>query len=124
VSSPIEITAEVLDLLKNASALNVDLRTADLDHAPNVDPPMVVVGPPSWHYRTPGTDPVDYALAVWVVVAETERAMTELMAYVPRVAAVLDEPSGIVVLRAEPTAFPSGSSPLPAYRIDIEVDSS
>lgn len=121
---PLELVEEIRSYLTDAPALAGEngLVIADLDHAPNVDPPMAVVGPPEWKYASPTGDGVaTYTLTVYVVVAQAESAFRELMTWTGRVARVLDEPPGTAVKGARPTVFSAGGTDLPAYAIDIEV---
>lgn len=101
-----------------------DLQLTDLDLAPNLRPPSIVVGPPTATPQTSASGtggPMRYRLSVWVVVANTDRAYRELLSYTQRVARALDEPAGLAVVQWAPTTFPTGGTELPAYAIDLEV---
>ena len=121
---PASLVDEVHDWLTQATALQGSVRIADLDLAPNVDPPAAIVGPPIAEPRTPGSDgggPVRYRLTVWVVVGESDRAFRDLLEHTEAVVRVLDEPAGITIVEWRPTTFPVGQTELPAYAIDLEV---
>lgn len=122
---PAALVAEIHEWLKARTELDA-LRVVGLDEglAPNLDPPSIVVGPPT---MTPtvtaagGGGAVRYRLVVYVVVAESDRAFLDLLEHAERVVRALDEPAGIAVVEWRPTTFPAGSTELPAYAIDIEV---
>lgn len=120
---PASLVQEIHEWLAGRTELE-DLERTDLDLAPNIRPPSIVVGPPT---ATPqvtasgGGGAMTYRLTVYVVVAETERAYRDLLEFAERVARALDEPAGIQVTEWRPTTFPTGGTELPAYAIDIEV---
>ncbi len=93
--------------------------TTDLGHA--LAPPSVVVGPPAleWEGGCPG--PTGARFLVYVVVDQADRALESLWDLVPQVAAVVDEDTAGVVVRAEPGVYPAGGTDLPAYVIEVEV---
>lgn len=118
----VEVVQEIRDHLAGASDITDVLRVADLDTAPNLDPPMVVVGSPSWTYSNPvGGGAAEYTLAVYVVEADNDRAYVDLLNHTALVARVLDQPDNLAVKGGRPTAFPSGDTDLPAYAIDLGV---
>ncbi len=102
------------------------LRLVGLDEglAPNLDPPAIVVGPPTMAPTVTAAGAggaLRYRLTVYVVEAEGERAFRDLMDHAQLVVTALDEPEGIRILEWRPTTFPAGSTELPAYAIDLEV---
>lgn len=125
---PAAFVDEIHTWLKGRPELDA-LRLADLDLAPNTDPPMIVVGPPTWTPLVTASGdggPFRYRLTVWVVEpygpdAATDRAFRDLMDHCGLVARALDIPEGIRITEARPTSFPVGGTELPAYAIDIEV---
>lgn len=121
---PVEVVDEILELLRGDATLADLIRVSDLDGAPNVDPPMAIIGPPTWTYANPtGGGLAEYTLTVYVVEAQTEGALRALLEHTALVARVLDGPDGLAVKGARPTAFPSGTEELPAYAIDLGVTS-
>lgn len=122
-AGPALVVDEVRDHLAGHALLAGVLEVTELDLAPNLHPPSVVVGPPTMRASTPaGTDgPVLHRLTVYVVVQEDEGAYRSLLDLTQLVVRVLDEPAGITIPEWRPTTFPSGAVELPAYAIDIEV---
>ncbi len=122
-TGPALIVGEIHDHLASRPYLD-GIRGADLDLAPDVDPPMWVVGPPSMTPQVTaagGGGAFLYRLVVYVVVAEGERAFGQLLEWAQLVGRALDEPPGIRIVEYRPTTFPTGSAELPAYAIDLEV---
>jgi hypothetical protein len=118
----VQVMDEIVAHLQGHPEIAGVLRVADLDDAPNSDPPMVAVGAPSWTYSNPaGGGVAEYTLAVYVVEAFGERALRDLLVHTDLVARVLDEPAGLAVKGGRPTSFPAGSQELPAYAIDLGV---
>jgi hypothetical protein len=103
-----------------AVALSGDRRwrfSADL--AGTVQPPTVVLGPPElseWGYDG---QPHVASFSVAVVVAESARAVGELLALLPAVVAAVDSVPDVAVSRAAPGTWPAGN--LPCYLIEIEA---
>lgn len=86
-----------------------------------VDPPAVVIGPPTLTWETTCTDPNESAFPVAVVVAAGDRAMDRLWDLVPLVAAAIESVPGAVVRTATPGSFAVGASDLPSYEIAVEM---
>jgi len=122
-AGPAQVVDEIHAHLGGHPLLAGELEVTDLDLAPNLNPPSVVVGPPTMLPKTTAADsgPMLCQLTVYVVVNESERAFREVLDVAQLVVRVLDEPAGIVVTQWRPLTFPSGSAELPAYAIDIEV---
>lgn len=121
---PASLVDEIHALLEDAPLLAGVMEITDLDLAPNLNPPSVVVGPPTMTPSTTAADgggPLLYRLTVYVVVQEDEAAYRSLLDVAQLVVRVLDEPAGIRITEWRPTSFPAGSVELPAYAIDIEV---
>lgn len=94
------------------------------DPGARVDPPGVVIGPPTLHWEGPCLAPTRATFRISVVVKANDRAMQTLWGLVPAVGAALDNintPS-VAVIRAEPGVYPSGGTDLPAYQITAEVE--
>lgn len=87
-----------------------------------LDPPAAVVGPPRLELNSIGANPTEATFVVPVVVAQTERALEDLMSWTPRIIEALDDVDDAVVRRADPGPWPSGAgTDLPAYLITVEV---
>lgn len=86
-----------------------------------LDPPAVVVAPPRLFWDVLGGPPTRARFTTAVVVADTERAMAELMTWVLPVAAALRK-AAVSVGPADPGTWPAGGgSELPAYLIPVDV---
>jgi len=122
-SGPAAIVDEIHVHLDGHVLLAGELEVTDLDLAPNLHPPSVVVGPPTMTPQTTAADagPMRHRLTVYVVVAEDEGAYRALLELAQLVVRALDEPTGIRITEWRPTTFPAGGVELPAYAIDIEV---
>lgn len=86
-----------------------------------MDPPAAVLGPPSLEWGGMCSDPTSATWHVFVVVQLDERAVERLMAFVPLVAAAIDELPDAAVSRADPVVYPSAGTELPAYDIQVDV---
>ncbi|MHA6626886.1 hypothetical protein ACU61A_15735 [Pseudonocardia sichuanensis] len=107
-----------------AAALEAALKTVEglrvyTDPAATVNPPGVVVVPPTLTWGGYRDGPTDALFVVAVVVRPDARAVERLWELVPRVAAALDELPDVAVRQAEPGTW--GSSNLPAYLIETGV---
>lgn len=89
-------------------------------HTP-VDPPGIVLGPPSLTWSAHCNGPTSGRFLAYVVVTADDRALTALWDLVPLVADAVETVEDAVVMRADPANFSGGSSDLPSYMIEIEV---
>lgn len=116
-----------------AAALKSVLDTIDgvrayADLGARVDPPGVLIGPPTLGWRAfCGPRPTSARFPLWVVAAADERGMSVLWDLVPAVAKAVEQgmPSAAVQdgpSAASPTVYPSAGIELPAYQLLIEVD--
>jgi len=121
------VVAQAAQNLKTVLS-NVDgLRVYD-DLGARIDPPAVLIGPPTlgwqaFHSHTP----TNARFTLWLVVPADERALPRLWALVPAVVEAVEAgmPSATVqdgVSAATPTVWPSAGIELPAYQILVEVD--
>jgi hypothetical protein len=86
-----------------------------------LDPPAAVVAPSRSSWETFGDAPTKSQFTAVVLVADTERAMAELTALYPTVAAALRK-TAITVGLPEPGTWPAGGGvELPAYLFKVEV---
>lgn len=105
-------------------SLLTTLRTTGMRVVPDVgqavDPPALVVPPPTLSYDVYRPDPTGASFKVALVVAQDERAVERLFALLPAVVqAVYDSEDAAVAAPAEPGSW--GSPPLPCYLLTIEV---
>lgn len=89
------------------------------DPAATIDPPGIVLAPPTLTWDGYRTEPTDATFVVAVVVRPDARAMERLWDLVPLVAAAVDGVPDAAVRRAEPGTWTAND--LPAYLIEIEV---
>lgn len=112
-----------------ADALAAAVATADVrvyrDPGAAVDPPAVIVGPPTLGWEAFAAAPTTARFPLWVVVAASEFALPALWELVPRVAAAAEAMVSASLLdgpaAATPTTYHSGGVELPAYEMTIEV---
>jgi hypothetical protein len=87
-----------------------------------VDPPAVLVAPPRLVWNGFGPDPTDATFTVPVVVAQDDRAMSEVLKWGAVVWQALNDVENAAVRSADPGTWPAGGgSELPAYLIDVEM---
>jgi hypothetical protein len=91
------------------------------DPGATVDPPGIVLGPPTMRWESSCLAPSSARFIVYVTERADERALERLWDLVPTVAEALDQLSKAAVLQAAPGTFTSGGVDLPAYLIEVEV---
>lgn len=101
-----------------AAAAAVDGVRVYTDPGATVDPPGVVVAPPSIQFEGFVGGPTTARFLLYVVVAADERALERLYPLVMAVAAAIDEHTAASVLEASPGSW--GTPELPAYVIETE----
>lgn len=85
-----------------------------------VDPPAVVIPPPSLTYDAYRPTPTEASFKVALVVAQDDRAVERLFALLdPVQQAIYDSEFAAMSAAAEPGSW--GSNPLPCYLLTIEV---
>lgn len=91
--------------------------------ADDVDPPAVILAPPEldWSDAPIGTGPTLATWTVALVVGATDRTVAELYRLLPVVTNALDGVANAVMRTGEPGTWQSGSTPLPAYLLRVEV---
>lgn len=87
-----------------------------------VNPPGVVLGPPSLTWDAYHSGPTRITVPVWAVVAADDRAIAALYEHLQAVTEALEESGELVVTTARPGVHPAGGSDLPAYEITVEVE--
>jgi hypothetical protein len=108
---------EFLDLMKSVEGL----RAYPGPTGGDVDPPCVVLAPPSLRWELMESEPSSARFLVHLVAAFDDRALPRLLELLPSVTAQVDAHPIAVVLRADPGTYPAGRTELPAYEIEIEV---
>lgn len=87
-----------------------------------VDPPAVVIPPPTLTWNGYGDDPTDATFTIAVVVAFNDRTSEELLRWQPPVSAALQDVPNVAVRSAALGTWPAGGgTDLPAYLIIAEV---
>lgn len=91
------------------------------DMGGNVEPPAVVIGPPTLRWEGTALAPTSARIGVYVVVDSDELHQESLMDLVPQVAAAIDNLTAAVVIEANPGTWKAGTTDLPSYEITTEV---
>lgn len=91
------------------------------DPGANMDPPALLVGPPTLTWEGYGSGPVNARIIVYLVVPENDRALEKLGELVASVADAIDDTSDSVVVRADPGLLIVGGQELPSYEVLVEV---
>jgi hypothetical protein len=108
------------------TALNEALRAVEGvrvydDPGANMDPPALLVGPPTLTWEGYGSGPVNARIIVYLVVPENDRVLEKLGELITSVADAIDDTENAVVVRADPGTFIAGSQELPSYEVLVEV---
>lgn len=85
------------------------------------DPPAVVLGPLTFTWEGFCGEPTGAQMTMWAVVAQNEWSVAAVYELLPRVTAVFDGVTDMVITKAEPASFPGASGPLPGYAITLEL---
>lgn len=112
MSAVSEAAVELRVALKRVPRMEVET-----DPGANLDPPSLVLGPPSLRWEDMGGGPTSATFLVYVVEKADERALERLWDLVPVVAAALDNVRDVAVIRADPGSYRE----LPCYEIQVEV---
>jgi hypothetical protein len=104
---------EALDALE-------EIRTHS-DPAAVLDPPAVVLGPPTLTWLTGCVEPNEAVFPVIVVVRADSRAMDNLWDIVPKVVDALDSLPNVQVNNAMPRTWGVGDKEFPAYEVPASV---
>lgn len=112
------------DLEQIMADLETALRGIDgvryYDTGDNLDPPAVLVSPPSLNWDG-FCGPTSATVQVFLVVGQTDRALPQMLRYLPLVSEAVDSVTDAAVRTATPTIFSAGSSELPCYAISVEL---
>lgn len=89
----------------------------------SLDPPACGFGPAQFQWVLPSDEPSECTLVVGLVVSTTKgpRVYTDMLEWLPKVAAAIESLPNAVVRRANPGTWPSGGVDLPAYLFEVEV---
>jgi len=115
----------MIDLQSVIDEITAVLRTVDgvrfYDYGDNIDPPAVLVSPPTIDWEGYASQPTTATIQVFLVVGQTDRALPQLLKYLPLVSEALDGVENAVVRTANPTIFQAGNTDLPCYAISVEI---
>jgi hypothetical protein len=115
----------MIDLQAVLDEIVTALKTVDgvrfYDYGDNIDPPAVLVSPPSLDWEGYAAQPTSATIQVFLVVAQNDRALPQMLKYLPSVSDALDAVTDAVVRTATPTIFQAGSTDLPCYAISVEI---
>lgn len=93
-----------------------------VDPGATVDPPGVVIGPPTLTAPTYGVGFSDAAFRVVVIAGMDDRALERLWALVPQVSEAIERNTDAVVTRATPGQWGEQSTnTLPSYELLVEM---
>lgn len=84
-----------------------------------LNPPSLVLPPPTLAYDVYGPQPTEATFKVALVVRADDRAVDKLLALLPAVAQAVHDSDDAALTAAEPGSW--GSPPLPCYLLTIEV---
>jgi hypothetical protein len=114
---------ERLDALAAALAKVPGLQVVtDLTGA--IRPPAVIVTPPTFTFEAYGPEPTEVTTVLAIVEPVSDRALANLLGWVPLVAEAVHAAADAYVTRAEPSTFSTsgtGPTPLPAYLLEIAL---
>lgn len=112
--------ADLAAALKAACLTVSEIRVYE-DLGGAVDPPAVVIGPPTLGWDTTSAEPSSARFSLYLVAAATDRALERLWALLPLVAAAVDAVPGAVVKTASPGFYQAGGVELPSYTVTVEA---
>jgi hypothetical protein len=90
-----------------------------VDVAQSVDPPAMVVPPPTLTFDVYGPQPTEATFKVPLIVRGDSQETDDLLALLPVVAQAVHDSDDAALTAAEPGSW--GSPPLPCYLLTIEV---
>ena len=91
------------------------------DYGDNIDPPAVLVSPPTIDWEGYAPQPTTATIQVFLVVGQNDRALPQLLKYLPLVSDAVDSVENAVCSTATPTIFQVGSTDLPCYAISVDI---
>jgi len=106
---------EITDALKTVEGVRF------YDYSDNIDPPAVLVSPPTLDWEAYASQPTTATVQVFLVVSQNDRALPQMLKYIEPVSDALDSVTNAVVQTAIPTIFQAGNSDLPCYAISVEI---
>jgi hypothetical protein len=109
------------DLLAALDSVGEGKATAD-PGATLANLPAFVLGPPRLTWENAAShEPTGALFIVYAVVAADERAVERLWDLVTRASEAIDDRTNGVVIQADPGVFPSGTTNLPCYELQVEI---
>ena len=107
---------EIVTALKTLSPIK--LRYSPFG-ANGLQPPAVVLGPPSVNLTTYAGEPTDADFGVFIVVAFDDRTVESLLGFIEPVTEALEAIPGVVVQTIQPTTY--APADLPCYLLTINA---
>jgi hypothetical protein len=115
----------MIDLQAVLDEITSTLKTVEgvrfYDEGDNIDPPAVLVSPPTLDWEGYCPQPTSATIQVFLVVGQNDRALPQMLKYISPVSDALDGVTDAVVRTAIPTIFRVGSTDLPCYAISVEI---
>jgi hypothetical protein len=116
VSNPIQDAAtSLVDALESVEGLRA------YSYGENVDPPAVLISPPTLTWGAYSGGPSAATFFVFLVVDVGDRSAETLWEFITPVAEAIESVRGAVVHSADPNVFNSGNAELPCYSFTVEV---
>lgn len=91
------------------------------DYGDLIDPPAVLISPPTLDWEGYGGGPTTATIQVFLVVGSTDRALPQMLKYIGPISEAVDSVTNAVVETAIPTLFQAGTTDLPCYAISVAV---
>jgi hypothetical protein len=113
----------ILDQIQGALQLIPDIRVyRDAGNVP-VEPPGVVMGPPTFTWDGYAEGPTEATMFIYLVVKYDDRVFSRLFDVIENVASAIDTrvPDASVVTAA-PSTYPVGQTSLPAYQFTVDIN--
>lgn len=86
-----------------------------------IDPPALLVSPPSIRWEAYCDAPTSATFHVFLVLSPTEKVLERMWDFIPTVAQAITEYDEAVVTSAEPSTFNAEGTDMPAYDFTTEV---
>lgn len=114
---------EILDEMSDALKTIPDMRVyRDAGNA-NVEPPGIVMGPPTFTWDAYCDGPSNATMQLYLVVKYDDRVFSRLFEVIEDIANTIDAqvPDASVTVAA-PSTYPVGATQLPAYLFTVELN--
>jgi hypothetical protein len=86
-----------------------------------IDPPGVVLGPPTVTWQAFAEFPTDATFIVYAIVPFSDLSLESLWDLLPLVSEAVDTVTNAAVTTATPAFYTAGGTDLPCYQITVEV---